>query len=261
MKTIYKPLLTLCTLSLMACGGGGGGSVNITPPTSNGPVVTVSATSVTLDGKQFGEQPTPERISINYDTDVVTSVGLLVTGNAKFEGRNIFSVSADSSNSFADILIDNTDIPGGTYQDELVLSPNLRANGTTPSITIDLTFIQEPTEPITGEINDPDNITVQITEGGPQVRVEASVNTGSTIRWEVQPYRFIADDVDAVTSDPTAGVGSEQITLIITPTPALINSIRSNGQPEIGFLGLQDIDHPGNFSDIGVDIELIETAE
>lgn len=98
MHILSKPLLTLSATALMACGGGGGDDSTTTVPDNSGPVLTVSTTDVTIDGKQFGELPPAVRIILTYDSNVVSIVNMTVAGDAKFEDRNIFSVSSDSSN-------------------------------------------------------------------------------------------------------------------------------------------------------------------
>lgn len=256
MKNRLKNVMFVSALSLIGCGGGGdGGSAGA--PSGNSPVLTVSTSSLTFSGKQFGDLVPAQRINLTYDRDVVNIVSMTINGDAKFEGRNIFSLSSDSSNSFADIRVDNSDIEGGTYIDQLVLEPILRAGGTGDTITVDLTLVQEATEPVTAEITDPADRSVQIVEGGPPVRVTGSVFAGNTIRWEVQPYRFSADSVDAVTTDPIQGTGSQEVDVVITPTPTLVESIRSGGS-EFAIFGFQDRDHPGNFTQLDIEITLAE---
>jgi hypothetical protein len=256
----YTPyLITFSAGVLISCGGGGGGSASspTTPPVSSGPALTVSTTSVTISGKQFGDIAPAERVNLTYDSNVVSIVSILVNGDAKFEGRNVFSAESDSSNSFADIRVDNTDIEGGTYVDQLVLQPSLRAGGFGNTVTVDLTLVQDPTQPLTVEFIDPGEGPVEVVEGGPPQRFPATINTGNTIRWEVQPYRFDADEegVFVLTSDPAQGTGSEQVDIILTPTPALIETLRG-GQSDFSILGFQDIDHLGNFTELGFEVIL-----
>lgn len=258
MRNFFKTTCFMSSLVLIGCGGGGGDSSSSSTSTpANGNVLSVSTTNVTFSGKQFGELAPTERVTFTVDNNVVSIVSMLITGDAKFEDRNIFSVSSDSSNSFADIRVDNSDIEGGTYQDTLILRPSLRSGGFGNTVTVNLTLVQEPTQPLTAELNDPGEGPVEITEGGPPIRIAASVITGSTIRWDVQPYRFVADDVDAVTTDPTEGVGSEQVEVVLTPTQTLIDSIKANGR-EFAIFGFQDRDHPGNFTELGFEVILAE---
>lgn len=253
MQNLFKNIIFVSALSLMGCGGSGSDSSSAVtpPPVSSGPALAVSTTSLTFSGKQYADLVPMQRVNLTYDRDVVSIVSVTINGDAKFEGRNIFSSSADSSNTFVDIGVDNSDIEGGTYIDQLVLQPSLRAGGFGNTITVDLTLVQEATQPITAALTDPANNPVQIVEGGPPVRVAASISAGNTIRWDVQPYRFTADDVDAVTTDPVEGTGSQDVDVVITPTKTLVDFIRANGS-ELALFGFQDRDNPGNYTELDI---------
>jgi len=258
MKFYAKSVFSLSAIALLGCGGGGGNSQTDTP-VSSGPALSVSTTALSFSGEQFSEPLPSQRVNLTFDRDVVSIVSMTIQGDAEFEGRNVFSVSSDSSNSFADVVIDNSDIEGGTYVDELVLQPSLRAGGFGNTVTVDLTFMQDPTQPLTAEFINPGTGPVEITEGGPPLRFPVMINTGNTIRWEAQPFRFVADPegVFVLTTDPMSGTGSEQVDLILTATPALVEGLRG-GQSDFPILGLQDLDHPGNFTEIGFEVTLAE---
>lgn len=245
--------ISLCLL--VACGGGSGGENS---SSSSAPNVRISPLNISIDGKQFGEIPPSQRVTISYNRNVVSIVGAQIKGDAKFEGRNIFSASSDSSNSFVDIIVSDTGIDGGTYTDELILTPILNSGPSLADIVVDLTFVQEPTQRLTAEINDPNDQQIEITEDGPPVRVSASVNTGPTIRWEVQPLSYIGEDIDVITTDPRQGVGSEQIEFVVTPSPRLIEDVRAMGPNFPVAAGLQDLDHPGNFTEVFLEVSLAE---
>ena len=257
MKNLLNSVLFASALGLIGCGGGGSSSNSTASTTNTGPILTASPISLTFNGKQFAEPLAAQRINLTFDRDVVSIVSVTLTGDAEFEGRDVFSFSSDSSNTFADVRINNSDIEGGTYMDTLVLEPNLRAGGFGNTVTVDLTLIQEATTPITATINDPAAEPVQVVEDGPPVRLAASVNTGNTIRWAVVPTRFDADDVDVVTTDPAEGIGSEQVDVVIVPTPALVESIRTNGSEFID-VNFQDLDNPGNFTQLILEVTLTE---
>ena len=153
-----------------------------------------------------------------------------------------------------------TDVEGGTYEDVMTLMPSPIGSGTLPSIQVNLTLVQEPTAELTAVLNDPENFIFDLREDGEPVRIPATVTTGNTIRWEAQPFAFDADGgLFVLTSEPSEGTGTEQVDLILTPTPAFINSVRQSGT-ESAVMGFQDIDHPGNFTEIGVDARLSEDA-
>jgi len=257
MRPFAKPFLFLPVLALLSCGGGGSSGGTISTPTSTGVILSASETSLTFSGAQFGDPPPSQRIDLTFDPDVVGLIRSEIAGSAQSEFGDIFTASSDTSQAFFNVRPIFTDVEGGTYEDVLTLTPTLRAGGEGPPVTIDLTLVQAPTQPITASLNDPTEGIVVVTEGGPSIRVAATITTGNTIRWEVQPFRFTADDVDVLAGDPIQGVGSEQIDLIITPTPTLIEGL-SSGFTELAFVNIQDLDHPGNFTEIGVEISLAE---
>lgn len=200
-----------------------------------------------------------ERVVFTYDRDVVSIVSRTIEGQARTpRGDRVFTATSDSSGDFVDISAIFTDLEGGTYTDVLTLEPQLRAGGVAPKIEVALTLIQEPTVQIVAEIEDSNGTGPKIVEDGPAITIAATLTTGNTIRWESVPFSFTADDgVVALASNPSEGVGSEQVELILSPTTTLVETIKSNGSAFID-IGFQDLDHPGNFAVIDIEVELAD---
>jgi len=135
----------------------------------------------------------------------------------------------------------------------LVVTPLLRDGGEGATVTISLTLVQEPTVPIT---TTPADISATLTENGPAIRIPITINAGNTVRWRVEPYSFQAESVEAITSDPTTGTGSQEIDIVITPTPLLVSEIREQDNAGFAFIGFEDLDAPRNFFELGVNLTL-----
>ena len=251
--------LLLLSGSLATCGGGNNSLAPASNPTSSAPVLQVSSRNITLSGKQFEEMGPTERVVFTYDRDVVSIVSRTIEGQARTpRGDRVFTATSDSSGDFVDISAIFTDLEGGTYTDVLTLEPQLRAGGVAPKIEVALTLIQEPTVQIVAEIEDSNGTGPKIVEDGPAITIAATLTTGNTIRWESVPFSFTADDgVVALASNPSEGVGSEQVELILSPTTTLVETIKSNGSAFID-IGFQDLDHPGNFAVIDIEVELAD---
>jgi hypothetical protein len=265
MKTYYKIALASSLLGLMACGGGGSSASSVsTPPVSVAPSFSVSASSLTFSGKRFRELPDSQRINLDYDATNVDFIAIEVVGQTQIgeplEGanNNLFRTSIDTNTPvrYVDVFPVFPNIEGGTYVDELTLQPRF-LNGTTGSITVvDLTLIQEPTTPITAELNDADDAIVEVTEDGPPVRVAITVNAGNSIRWTSEGSRFVQDGgVSALASAPEAGLGTEQVSLVITPTDTLIETLEDDGffNLRIAFI---DEDGRDNFFNLPIEARL-----
>lgn len=250
--------VALCALGLTACGGDSSNTPPTTPPVSAGPALTVSPASLTFSGKQFADPPAQQAVVLTYSRDVVSSIDVSANVNELLRSgsEDIFRAGTDSSQQDVFVNILNTSVEGGTYVEEMVLTPNLQAGGTGTPVSVSLTLVQEPTTPITLTQDIP---TIEITEGGPPVRFKVTVNAGNTVRWGVGPFRFVADDIDAVTSDPTEGIGSQEIDIVVNPTPAFVESISqfpADGETvEISF---QDLDAPFNVGFLNFNVTLAE---
>jgi len=255
MKLLIQFGLLTSALFIYGCGGGGGDSSS-QPPASTGPVFSVSTTSVTISGKQFAEPDPAQRINFNYSRNDVSRVDVprRFTHPDIFDG-DIFRAFMDTSQTFVDISSANSDLEGGTYQDEMVVTPTLQSGAQGTPITISLTLVQEPTTPIT---TTPEVLNVELVEGGPAVRTKVMINAGNTIRWEVGSYSYTAEDILAVTSDPATGTGSQEVDIVITPTPLLVDEIKQQEAPGYVEIDFHDLDAPGNFWIFGINLTLVE---
>jgi len=270
MKYFPKSIIAASALALVSCGGGGssGNSTSTAPPPTAGAVLTASPANVTFSGKRFRERPERQRINLNYNENEVSSITTEIVGLTQIgeplpgASTDLFGISIDSNVPlrYVDVITRFTDMEGGTYVDELTFEPRL-SNGTTgDKITVDLTLLHEPTTPITAELNDPADATVEVVEDGPPVRVAATVNAGNAIRWESLPTRFIQDgSVNVLTSDPVEGTGTEQVSLVITPTATLIETLNDDGFFNLT-IQFEDRDGPQNFTELDIEVRLADSA-
>ena len=127
----------------------------------------------------------------------------------------------------------------------MILTPILSEGPDGTPVTISLTLVQEPTEPLTLE---PASAQTVLTAGGPQIRIPVTINAGNNNEWRVAPFRFDADDIDAITSEPTEGVGTQDIEIIINQTPSLVStSLELSVGDTIGQVNFEDVDALSNF--------------
>jgi len=257
MKNLYLPTLFVSSLTVLsACGGGGSGSevqaVN-TPPEVIEPVLTVSPTSLTFSGKQLAPSPPEQVLSFSFSETVDRVSANFINAS----GDSIFSSGVSLGPRTVVVNVNSTDLEGGTFTDDLVLTPSLVAGGDGQPVTVPVTLIQEPTVPISIE---PEFVSVAITPDGPPVSAGVIfLNAGNTISWTTVPFRFVADDMDAVFAVPAEGIGSQEIEIFVNPTPSLISSIDPS-QPDGAFadLGFQDVDAIFNLATLELSVTLGE---
>ena len=274
MGTYFKIALVSSVLGLTACGGGGGSDNSVTspPPTitsppSPAPSFSVSASSLTFSGKRFRELPDRQRIELDFDPTNVDFIALEFAGLTQIgepvqgANNNLFRFSTESNTpTFVEVFPVFPNIERGTYVDELTLQPRFLDGTSGELLTVDLTLIQEPTTPITAELNDADDAIVELTEGGPPVRVAATVNAGNSISWTSEGTRFLQDGgVSALASDPETGLGTEQVELIITPTNALIGALNDDGFFNLR-IEFEDEDGRDNFFNLPIEARLAGAA-
>jgi len=255
----FKLLSFFCLALIYSCGGGGNENnpVSIIPPMEkSGPIFSVSTTNLTITGKQFAVAEPPKRIEFTYLDSDVSRVDIPHRfSNPDIFNGDIFKASMNTAQKFVDISSANTDLEGGTYVEDMIITPSLQSGGDGDPVTVTLTLIQEPTTPITSA---PESITNIIAENGPVVRTKIMLNAGNVIRWEVGAYRYQAETVDAVTSEPTSGTGSQEIDILVTPTPLLVDELRQQAGEGLAQISFQDIDNPGNVWIFNVGLSLDE---
>lgn len=249
--------LALVSSVFVANGCGGDDSAVTIIPVGSGPVFSVSSTDVTISGKQFADPEAPVRINFTYSRNDISRVNVphRFLNPDIFDG-DIFRASMDTSHTFVDISSANWDLEGGTYTDEMVITPVLQSGPDGTPVTIKLTLVQEPTTPIT---TTPEFLnSIQITEGGPPVRTQVMINAGNTINWQVGAYSYQAEDIIAITSDPETGTGSQDVDIVVTPTPLLVSEIRDQNGTGFFQISFEDVDAPGNYWTLDLDVTLVE---
>ncbi len=260
MKTYIRTVFACSALGLIACGGDSGSSSSgnmgpSTPPSSAQPDLTVSTTSITYSSKRFRDLPDRQRIELTYDPAVVDYVSGRVTGLVQIgdlvpgASNNLFRTSYDGNapSQFIEVFPIYMQMEGGTYVDEIILEAILLDGTVGDAITVDLTLVHEPTTPVTVDLNDPEDAIVEMTEGGPPVRIPVTLNAGNVVRWKSNPTRFAQDgSVNVVTTDPIEGVGTEQVDIVITPTDTLIETLKDDGFFNLP-IQFEDIDASRNF--------------
>ena len=274
MKTYFKIVLASSLLGLTACGGGGSDSSFSSPPPTATPAPTpaltfsASTNSLTFSGKRFRELPERQRIEFDFDANSVDFIAIDVAGLVQIgeplqgANNNLFRIAIDTKTppTYVDVFPAFPNIEGGTYVDELTLEPNFLDGTIGPRSVVDLTLIQEPTTPITAELNDADDEIVEVTAGGPPVRVAATVNAGNTIRWTSQGTRFLQDStVNVLASDPESGIGTEEVSLVITPTNTLIETLEDDGSFDLR-IEFEDEDGRDNFFNLFIEARLADAA-
>ncbi len=256
MRNIFYAGLVSSFVLLQGCGGDDGSPLPGIPE-SNGPIFGVSTTNVTISGKQFADPEAPFRINFIYSRNDISRVNVphRFLNPDIFDG-DIFRASMDTSHTFVDISSANWDVEGGTYSDEMIVTPVLQSGQDGTPVTIRLTLVQEATTPITMTPEFVNNI--QVVEGGPPVRTKVTINAGNTINWQVEPYYYQAEEIMAVTSDPDTGTGSQEIDIVVTPTPLLVQEIKEQAGTGFFQVGFIDLDAPGNFVTLDLDVTLVE---